>query len=212
MRCDGPDWEEAQLRAARIRSWWEAGSQAGSSKSTPWAFGPGSCWRCLRGWAFTYGGGRGGALWGASVQTLRRAMLPYLRAVEPDLTGVPGHEVTDEFRTKERAEEMMGGLPGMRDALRLARSHGRNPWFSGAKIYLGASPRNTATLDIDVPQEHATCLGRADRATAVSEARELGRLIVRGIAEPHEGVVSIQVAGPHDVLHHLAYEFDAYWS
>ncbi len=145
-------------------------------------------------------------------QTLRTAMLPYIRAIDPDMTGVPGHEVTPDFRTKEEVEEVISGLPGVRDALRLARSCGSWLQFSSANIALGAPHNAKTSLDFDVPEEQAQCLGPAEHADSHREMKELYRLIVSGIAKPDNGLVRVQVSGPHDVLRHLAYEFDAYWS
>jgi hypothetical protein len=146
--------------------------------------------------------------------TILRALRAYVRARSPNLQNVPGHEVTDRFRSEAEARRIVDAVPGLYDAVLSARGKGFDATarFSGLNIAQGAAADGKTKLYINLHPEQVSKL----RQVTTQEKVEHGQP-VQGIFLDHVGTVGddgrvrVQVAGPHDVMRFLAYDIDATW-
>lgn len=145
-------------------------------------------------------------------QTVLRALRAYIRAREPDVSDVPGHEVTPEFRSKESADALFSGLPNLRVVLAKVRKRGERIQFDAANIADGAAHDSKTGLMFRVPEAEAHCLGEPVLTYELAVANARNSVLLGGKGEPKDGMVHLQVIGPHDALRFLAYEFDAEWA
>jgi hypothetical protein len=139
----------------------------------------------------------------------------YLLVRQPDLTGVPGHEVTEHFRSEEKARTLIASVPRLHEILLESVARNRSYCqYEGCRVADGAPANGRATLRLH--------LRRAE------DGEHLSRVTTREQANPGEPVQSIYVdtidhrpadevehylhlAGPHDVIRWLAYDLGATW-
>jgi hypothetical protein len=138
------------------------------------------------------------------------AMRPYILAREPDVTGVVGHAVLEDFRTKTEAQGILRqALPNFRELFAAARENVRyycpnavgGEHQTGAVFRLHVPPDAVGDLRSKVVPLNGRVPADPESVTVAYVGDTTG-----------EALVLIVVCGPHDVLRHLAYDFHATWS
>lgn len=143
-----------------------------------------------------------------------RALRSYIAARQPALSQTPGHETTPEFRSEREARAMVASVPGLYGALLSARGAGFGPVQYSSINVAGGAPHNGKTkLIFETGADVAEQLRAVTTREAVEHGQPVSGIFVDAVSPSvADGMVSIQIAGPHDVLRWLAYDVDAWWT
>jgi hypothetical protein len=150
-------------------------------------------------------------------RTVLRALRSYIVSRNPDVTQIPGHEVTETFRSEADARAVIKGVPGLYDALLAARLLGFDGHVSyrGANIAGGAAANGKAMLALRLQENVARVLEAATLASRkkVEFQEPVHGIFVERISPPvsSDGTIFVEIAGPHDVMRFLAYDLHAAW-
>ncbi len=146
--------------------------------------------------------------------TVLRTLRPYITARSPDVSDVPGHEVTEGFRSEDEARAMILAVPGVYDVLLGIREpRFVSCFYDPCNIADGSPANGAAKLNMNVIREVAETLKQSLPQRQVEMQQPVDDIFLRHVGEPgHDGRVHVQVGGPHDVMRFLAYDLDARWS
>jgi hypothetical protein len=147
--------------------------------------------------------------------TIIRALRSYIRAREPDLSQLPGHETTSDFRTEAEARAVIKGMIGLEDALHQAKRASFEVGYHSAVSRNDLKPNRKTVLGAPMSREYAAQLKEMTTPEVVGEGQPVTSIFVQDVFDHFPGDdprVFVNLAGPHDVLRWLAYDLDAWWA
>jgi hypothetical protein len=141
-----------------------------------------------------------------------RALKPYILARNPSWSHIPGHEVTNEFRTEGEARRQIAKHPEFSGVL----GRGRRAGFGTAQydspgIADGAPPTGKAQLLLRINTDGLTVPQLSNVNLHAQLQDPVSQLALERVS-PHDRGIELQLTGPHDILRFLAYDVDALWT